>query len=71
MSSRTDLCGLAPGQHSFEESPLQRQAVGDTASDLTGPGIEPQTSCTNSMRLTTELTGRFTQNKAKFISQQQ
>ena len=27
--------------------------------DLTGPGIEPQTSRTDSVRLATELTGRY------------
>ena len=43
------LRGLAPGQHSSEET-SQRCA------DLTGPGIEPQTSQTDSVRLATELT---------------
>ena len=35
--------GLAPGQHSSEESSQRRRAVGYTVSDLTCLGIEPQT----------------------------
>ena len=34
------LHGLAPGQHSSEETSQRWQAVGNTVSDLTGPGIE-------------------------------
>ena len=34
--------GLAPGQHSPEETPQQWRAVNDTVSDLTNPGIEPR-----------------------------
>ena len=49
------MCGLAPGQHSSEETSQRWLAVGDTASDLTGPGIEPQTACTNSNILTIKL----------------
>ena len=37
------LRGLAPGQHSSEETSQWWRAVGDTESGLTGPGIEPQT----------------------------
>ena len=49
-SDRAHFCGLAPGQHSSEEEASQRwRAVGETASDLTGPGIEPQTSVANSV----------------------
>ena len=45
----TSLQGLrrviAPGQHIFFEELLQRwQGTGNTASDLTGPKFEPQTS---------------------------
>ena len=48
------LRGLAPGQHSSEESSQRWRVVGDTV-DLTGPGTEPQTSRTDSVRLATEL----------------
>ena len=42
------LRGLASDQHSSEE-PWQRwRAVDDAVLDLTGPGVEPTTSCTNS-----------------------
>ena len=50
---------FAPGQHSYEETSQRRRAVGDTVSDLTGAGIEPQTSHTHSVCLTTELTIRL------------
>ena len=53
------LCGLALGQHSYEETSQRCRAVGDTVSDLTKPGIEPQTSSTESVILTTELTIRL------------
>ena len=46
-SSRAYLRGLAPRQHSCETS-QRRRAVGGTVSDLTGPGIELQTSQPNS-----------------------
>ena len=55
-SGGTRLRGLALGQHSSEETSQRRRAVGDIVSDLTGPGIESQTSRTNSVCLTTELT---------------
>ena len=42
---------LAPGQHSYEETLQRWRAVGDIVSDLTGPGIEAQTSCTDSDEL--------------------
>ena len=35
------FCGLAPGQHSSEETWQRWRVVGDTESDVTGPGIEP------------------------------
>ena len=37
------LCGLAIMQHIFKETSKRCRAVGDTASNLSGPGIEPQT----------------------------
>ena len=40
------LCGLAPGQHSFEETSQRWRAVGDTVPDLTGLRIEILTSRT-------------------------
>ena len=46
------LRGLAPGQHSSEET-SQRWRLGV---DLTGPRIKPQTSRTDSVRFATELT---------------
>ena len=47
--------GLA--SDSFVETSLQWRAVANTAPDFAGPGIEPQTSRTDSNILTTELTG--------------
>ena len=52
------LCGIAPGQHSCEETSQWWWAISDTVTDLTGQEIEPQTSCTNSDVLTT--TPKFT-----------
>ena len=43
---------FAPGQHNSEK-------IYDTVSDLTGQEIEPQTSRTNNVRLTTEITSRL------------
>ena len=40
------LYGLTPPQHSYEETSQRWRAVGKTVSDLIGPGIEPNTSCT-------------------------
>ena len=40
-SGGVHLSGLAPGQHSSEETSQRWRAVGDSTSDLTGPGIEP------------------------------
>ena len=59
MSGRTHLRSLAPGLLSSEETLQRWQAIGDTVSDLSEPGIEPQTSRTDSVRLTTVLTSRF------------
>ena len=47
MSSVTHIRGLAPGQHSSEETSQRWRAVGGTVSDLTGPGTESQTSRTH------------------------
>ena len=33
--------GLAPGQHSSEETSQRWRAIGDTVTDLTGLGFEP------------------------------
>ena len=43
-SGRTHLHGLARGLHSFEETSQRLHCA-----DLTGPGIEPQTSRTDSL----------------------
>ena len=58
-SGGAHLSGLASGQHSFEETLQWSRAVGDNVPDLTDPGIEPQTSRTDSSVLTTELTVRL------------
>ena len=39
---------LAPGQHCSEETSQQWRGVGDTVTDLTSPGMEPETFCTDS-----------------------
>ena len=64
-SGGVHLRGLAPGQHSSEETSQRWRVVGDTVScvDLTGPGIEPQTYRTDSVRLATELTA----GSAKYV----
>ena len=59
MSGGTHVRSLAPGLFSSEETLQRWQAIGDTVSDLSEPGIEPQTSRTDSVRLTTVLTSRF------------
>ena len=41
-NSGIHLRGLAPGQHSSEETSQRWRAVGDTVSDLIGPGIKPR-----------------------------
>ena len=48
MSSGAHFRGLALGQRTPELTSQRWQAVGDNVSDLTGPGIEPQTSRTDS-----------------------
>ena len=40
---RIHLCGLAPGQHSSEETWQRWRAVDDTVFDLSGQGIKPRT----------------------------
>ena len=47
---------FAPGQHTSEETVASHWRH---RADLTGPGIESQTSRTDSLRLTTELTSRL------------
>ena len=59
MSGGAHLRSLAPGQLSYEETLQQWQAISDAVSDLSEPGIEPQTYRTNSARLTTVLITRF------------
>ena len=58
-SGGVHLSGLAPGQHSSEETSQRWRAGDDNVSCLTGQGIKPQTRHTDSACLTTELTGRF------------
>ena len=60
------LRGLAPKQHSSEETSQRWRAVDDTVYDLTVPGIKPQTSRPDRDTLITELTGRFVSNQCKF-----
>ena len=50
---------LLPGQLRSEETWQRWRVVGNTESDLTARVIEPQISCTNSVRLTTEPTSRL------------
>ena len=59
MSCGAHLRGLAPK----EPAPKKHGSGGDTASDLTCPGIEPQVSVPKTMLLTTELN----LNSIKFI----
>ena len=47
-SCEAHLRGLAPKQHSSEETSKRRRAFADILSDLIGLGIETQTSCTDS-----------------------
>ena len=62
-SGEVHLRGLAPGQHSSEETSQRWRAVGDTVSDLTDPGIEPQISHTDSNVLVSELQPLFPLSK--------
>ena len=55
-SGGAHLRGLAPGQYSFEETSERWRVIGDTASDLPGPGNRTPTSRTDSIIvLPTEL----------------
>ena len=56
MSGRPHLHGLAPGQHSFEETSLRWRAVGEVAPDSSGQVVEPIISHADSESLTTTLT---------------
>ena len=59
MYAENDACLLqSAGQHSSEEMSHQGRAVVNTASDLTCPGIDAQTSRTDSIVFTTELNGQ-------------
>ena len=52
---------LRPGDTApFEEMSQQRQAVGNTVSDLTGPIFKPQTSRSRDERVTARPTGWLT-----------
>ena len=50
------LRALAPEQHSFRRNVTAMASRWRHCADLTGPGIEPKTSRTDSARLATELT---------------
>ena len=54
-SGGAHLRGLAPGQNSFEETSKRWRAVGDTASNLTGLGIELKPPTPVSMSLIRQL----------------
>ena len=54
-SNEVHLRGLAPGQHSFEETSQQWRAVGDIVSDFTGPEIESKIS-----RAESDVLNRYT-----------
>ena len=47
-SGGAHLRGLSPGQRNFDQTSQRWRAVGDNASDLTDPEIEPMTSRANS-----------------------
>ena len=54
------LHGLTPWQCSSEETSQPRRDIDHTLSDLTDPGIEPETSCANGdVYLTIMPTGGF------------
>ena len=55
MSGGAHVRGLAPGQHSSEETPQQWRAVGDIVSDLTGRESNPRCPAT----MATELLDLF------------
>ena len=55
---RGHLRGSAAEQHCSEETSQWLRPVGDSASDLTGPGIEPQTVLQNRCEATDPLTAR-------------
>ena len=57
-SGGAHLRALAPGLRNSEETSQRWRVVGDSVSDLTGPGFAPQTSRTDSDVWTTELPGR-------------
>ena len=58
MSGGAHFRGLALGQHNFEELSQLWGAVDNTGSDLTCPGIEPQTFRPAKMSLITTY-GKF------------
>ena len=58
-SSGRHLHSLLPEQHNFKETSQRWQAVGNTASDLTGQGIEHTSPSPTTLCLTTDLTGRL------------
>ena len=66
-SGRAHLRGLAPGQHSSEETSQRWRAVGHCVSNLTGPGIDTQTFRTESDVLITKLTDRFSPNQKSYL----
>ena len=56
---------FTPGQHNSKETSQRWQIVGATVSDLTGPGIEPQTSRADS-RVFTNCVNRLVLTKNFF-----
>ena len=63
------LRGLAPGQHSSEETSQRWRVVGDIVSGLIGLGIESRTSRTDkALSSITELTGQFYKQVVNEIS---
>ena len=59
MSLRTRVIALALNTAPFKEMLQQRQAFGNTMSDLTGPRFESQTSRYGDERVTARPTGRL------------
>ena len=60
MSGGAHLRGMRQSNTAWKKrrSGYDLRAVGDIVSDLIGLGFEPQTSCTDSIFLTIQLTGK-------------
>ena len=66
----TNLCGLAPEQHSSEETPQHWRAVDDFAFDLTVPRIELQPPASLAVSLISTPTCGLMNNCAYMVERQ-